>query len=128
LHFESSHGNCDEAQTPQDLCTSLLLAKAGGGLAFDKSKKQMTAMKLLFSTIKVRCTTTIEWWWKKIEGKLLIQYNNEANLITQKKHDQCKINNSSCSLMKPNHTQKTRTINDEAIITTWWNKTKKLKN
>ncbi len=39
MHFERSHGNCDEAQTPQDLCTSLLSAKTRGGTSFWQKQK-----------------------------------------------------------------------------------------
>jgi hypothetical protein len=50
-------------------------------------------------------------WWSKCDRT--------------KKHDECKINNSSCRSMKPNHTKKTKIIGDEAIVPTRWRETNK---
>ncbi len=39
LQFDKSHGNHNEAHTPQDLCTNLLSAKIGGGINFRQEQK-----------------------------------------------------------------------------------------
>jgi hypothetical protein len=59
LHFDRSHGDRNEVQTPQDRCTSLLSTKVGDGIGFQQKQEMNDGNETLLLIVKARCTTTI---------------------------------------------------------------------